>query len=368
MNTILLLILCSLSLALCAAPTLTKLGSFNYQVDETSPLYFGGRILMMETMPTNNPQHKLNCSCYFTIRDLLTWNIIVSLPQSCDHGFGSAIVYKDPTNGKETIMIFGTRWIRVDVDHPGAPQWDGPCSLGSCAIDVYWSSDPKLQVWQNDTAAVLPKGMVAYNTDAAPVDPTALAKHNSALPPHKWIMALEYLYNGFSSIFLINNEDVPTKAQWTLLDPSKYFIPKLAGGSNGVGACPTIRYVPTTGYYYVISGGNNVYITRSKDLINWELGHYNGGTVLSPSPAEDCKVMSRDWTAWNPSDATRTLLVQKCNTWDKDADDADLTEIQYNGKVATLLMWDSTNQASIGFSELGLYEGPMADYFAANYA
>jgi len=95
-------------------------------------------------------------------------------------------------------------------------------------------------------------------------------------------MALEYLHDGFSTIFLVNNEVVPSKGPWTLLDPTQFFIPKLAGGSNGVGACPSIRYIPATGYYYVISGGTNVYITRSKDLVNWELGHYNGGVILSP--------------------------------------------------------------------------------------
>jgi len=346
---------------------MTKLGCFNYQTGESSPLVYGGRIVMMETMLTNNPQHKLNCSVYFIVRDLLTWDIIVSLQQSCDHGFGSATVFKDPSDGKETMMIFGTRWIRYDIDQPNAPQWDGPCSKGECSVDVYWSSDPKLQVWQNATAAALPKGMVAYNSDVAPVNPAALAKHNSALPPHKWIMALEYLFNGFSTIFLINNGDVPTKAPWVLLDTKTYFIPKLAGGGNGVGACPSVRYVPSTGYYYVVSGGNDVYITRSKDLMNWELGKYNGGAILSPDPAGDCKVMSRDWTAWNPPNATRELLVNKCNTWDKDADDADLTEINYKGKVATLFMWDATNQGGIGFAELGLYEGTMEEYFAANY-
>jgi len=77
--------------------------------------------------------------------------------------------------------------------------------------------------------------------------------------------------------------------------------------------------------------------------------------------------MSRQWTAWNPLESIREKLMQKCYTWDYNSSDSDLTEIQYDGKVNTLLMWDATDQSTIGFSELALYDGPMANFFAAYF-
>ena len=35
-------------------------------------------------------------------------------------------------------------------------------------------------------------------------------------------------------------------------------------------ACPSARYNPSDEYYYVFEGGDDITLTRSKDLLNWE--------------------------------------------------------------------------------------------------
>jgi hypothetical protein len=49
---------------------------------------------------------------------------------------------------------------------------------------------------------------------------------------------------------------------WITLPPSKAY-----GGSE---ACPSVRFLPSDGYYYTVSGGNTIPLMRSKDLLVWE--------------------------------------------------------------------------------------------------
>jgi len=351
-------------LANAAAPKITKLGAFNYDTDESTPLWYNNRTVIMETMSNATPDHVFDCGTYFEVRDLTSWKTIVSLKQSCNHAFGSAYVSKNP-NGTETLWIYGTRWTRFDG--VGGPLWDGPCSKGECAVDVFWSSDPNLQVWWNATAFEFPKGWTVYNIDAAQVDPAALAKYNPGVPSHRWIMACEHgVSGGYNDNFLINNGITPDKGKWELLNDT-FFI-KSEGGNN-IGSCPTVRYVPSTGHFYVITGGSSVWIIRSQDLKHWERGHYNDGKILSPNNADDCKVISSEWSAWKPTEKASNLLsMSQCTHWDTNNSDADIAQIVlHDGSVGTIILFDALDQATLGFPELALYHGTMESYLAANF-
>jgi hypothetical protein len=67
--------------------------------------------------------------------------------------------------------------------------------------------------------------------------------------------------------FALSASPDPTDfTQWQLLDPSVFALP------GGYGSCPSIRFDPSTGYYYVLTGGNEIAILRSLDLQKWEVG------------------------------------------------------------------------------------------------
>jgi len=340
------------------APNMTALGAFNHQADESSPLVWHGKVVIMETIPGYNPQHDAFCPTdYFVVRDLESWNIIGVARSSCEHAFGSALVTKDPTTGTETMWIFGTRWVRDDFTRSnGAPSWSGPCSTGDCGVDVFWSTD--LQTWKNASSLNFPKGMVAYNTDVSQV-----TNSPSSLPPHNWIMAIEHTVPSVSYgiIFYIKNSPTLDQGEWVALNITKYTIPNFNTGGNQIGACPSVRYV--SGYYYVSTGGQNIYIVRSKDLINWELSPYNRGASVVPNATNDCFFISKEWSSWKPSDDTVKLMGQ-CKQWDTCVSDSDLTEVvMADGSVNTLFLYQPNNQGGIGFSNLFLHKGDYTSFF-----
>jgi hypothetical protein len=342
---------------------ITYLGAFNHQADESSPLVWQGKVVIMETLPNYNPQHNSGfCGTdYFIVRDLASWNIIATVTPSCQHAFGAATVTTD-SKGVETMWVYGTRWIRYDMnrDSTTIPSWDGPCNTGDCGVDVFWSTD--LKSWKNGSLVNFPKGMVAFNTDVAPV-----MNSPSILPAHNWIMAVEHTVPSVSYgiIFYIKNSPTLDQGEWIALNVSKYFIPNFNTGGNQIGACPSVRYVG--GYYYVTTGGQKIWIVRSKDLINWELGHYNGGALLAPDSSNDCKFISPQWSMYKPNNDT-VQLMQQCKPWDTCVSDSDLTEFkQADGTVGTLLLYQPNNQAGIGFSSLILHKGNYQSFFQSYF-
>jgi len=344
------------------APNVTYLGAFNHQADESSPMVWHGKVVIMETLPGYNPQHEAFCPTdYFIVRELASWNIIGVVRSSCQHAFGSATVTKDSKTGTETMWIFGTRWIRSDFKlNPMAPEWDGPCNTGACGVDVFWSTN--LVNWKNGSSVNFPKDMVAFNVDVSQVTISP-----SSLPPHNWIMAVEHTAPtvSYAVIFYIKNSPTLDQGEWIALNISKYTIPNFNTGGNQIGACPSVRYV--AGYYYVITGGQNIYIVRSKDLATWELGHYDGGALVKPNRTNDCFFISKEWSAWQPNSDTVKLMGQ-CSTWDTCVSDSDLTEIvQPDGSINTLVLYQPNNQAGIGFSSLFLHKGDYASFFQSYF-
>jgi len=361
MHTLLVCFVASVLSRLCVAiPNITLLGAFDYQMDESSPLVWSGRLVIMESIPNYNPQHQSFCATdYFIVRDLLSWDIISTIESSCNHAFGNALVTTDE-KGIQTMWVFGTLWAR-DTKSIGDVRWGGPCSMGKCASGVFWSTD--LKTWHTATAVTYPPGMTVYNTDTAFV-----AASPPSLPRHNWVMIIEEAnpQAGSRNLFYVKNSTSLDVGQWILLDPSIYFIPNFNTGANGIGAGPSIRFIPQTGYYYVTSGGNNIFIIRSQDLSNWELGHYNGGAVIMPS-LFDCTFMAHSYTAWNPSEET-VKLMDVCLDWDLVVSDSDMTEIKAaDGSVRTMFLYQPNNLAGIKFSNLFIYYGNFQKFFESYF-
>jgi hypothetical protein len=63
---------------------------------------------------------------------------------------------------------------------------------------------------------------------------------------------------------------------WQLLDPAVFAMGPNVGNAN---SCPSARYNPQDGYYYVMGGGNAVDVVRSPNLT---LGCVHVGGALFP--------------------------------------------------------------------------------------
>ena len=404
----------AVALALPASATLTKLGIYDYFTDESTPVLFNGALLMFESIVQNSPQwagHWLpafaNCTSYFRVRDQLSGVVLVNLTQTCEHAFGFAMVQTGDA-GLDTLYVYGTQWIRAQAPPPGVGThrgsrlgWGGPCSQSNCSVDAFYTSDPELQQWTSAGAAIS-MGYATYNTDVAhvgaPSSSTAAAARLAALgaagadlPPHQWVMILETAVQPSGRFWVSNSSDPTDSAAWAPLDPAAYTLDTFGNGQ--IGSCPSIRYDPASGYYYVLTGGDAIVVLRSRTLAkgSWQLG--SGRGVVLGADAGDCRLAGAPYGAWfNLSvyvDAVAHVaacLADPSGPGFGYDSDVDLSEVLVSAEwlrgvvagggsgavlpppppasagdaaVATLVQYGSGDQKSFGFSNLAIAPGGL---------
>jgi hypothetical protein len=367
----------ALLLAAAAAPALaapmlpTKLGIYDYFTDETSPLLFNGVPLLMESIVWDSPEHaghwlpafnsSATCASYFRVRNVATNAVLANVSASCNHAFGFGLVLPgEGEGGGDLIQLWGTPWNRQQALPPSSARrrrrgrvgWSGPCDTpGNCTVNAFSSSD--LVNWAAAVPAATPRYAV-YNTDVAPVaapsTPAAAARAAAAgLPPMRWIMALE---DGPSGSFAYSNDVAPTNnGSWTFLDPAVYNLGH-PGQPGQVGSCPSVRYDPSSGYFYVLTGGYVIFVLRSTDLRGpWELA---ATPLLSPDAA-DCALAPPAWGGgYSPSPVAAAHLATCTATGFGNDSDVDMTELVVDGVLSTLWQYGSGDQKSFGFSNYAL--------------
>ena len=122
---------------------------------------------------------------------------------------------------------------------------------------------------------------------------------------------------------------------------------------GGALACPSVRYLPSDGYYYTISGGNIIPLMRSKDLLVWETAAGASAPFIQSSPG-DIKVASSIMSsaASNLANGHANLSFPHREIWDKDANDADFCCESWGGAspekggptISYVLWWVTRNQ------------------------
>ena len=232
---------------------------------------------------------------YIRIRELETGHVVQNISLSIGFGFGAAFVDYD----------HGTLWISATandrVDGGNAPRPYGPPHDHSCrdrawecnGVWVFNSSD--LLTWTRRQTDVQWNGP---NTDIARVYPSPSHPTPPNLPPHRYrlhsisLFMLPLIWRQFDkrriawSRYVMatesgdtwavnNNADGDLSHGWVTLPSSKAH-----GGSE---ACPSVRYLPSDGYYYTVSGGNTIPLMRSKDLLTWETATGSAAPFIQPS-------------------------------------------------------------------------------------
>lgn len=385
-----------------ASVSVSKVGIYDYFTDESTPVVYNGHLLMFESIVQNSPQWAghwdprfANCTSYYRVRDQTSGVVIVNLTQTCEHAFGFALVQTND-EGLDTFFIFGTAWIRAQATHENSTSlgWSGPCSTNNCSVDAFYTSDPALQSWATAGQAIH-TGYSVYNTDIAHVGvPGASTEgEGSGLPPHQWVMIMETSSQASGKFWLSNASDPTDPTGWFPLDTSLYTLDQF--GNWQVGACPSIRFDPATGYYYVLTGGYQIIALRSKTLAkgSWELAN-NNGIAIAPD-AGDCKLAGTPYGAWFNLSAypdaeahVDACLADPAGPGFGNDSDIDLTEVIVstewlnsllgpaaagaaakgpNGStsVATLVQYGSGDQKTFGFSNLAIYPGPMFGMLAS---
>ena len=268
-------------------PHYAKAGAVELHTCENTVFFFLGRLYNVENIACNFPQHAGNWEpevfgnhSYARIRDFETGAIIANITTSVGFGFVSAFV--DYSGGDGTSDSDGAV---ADVGVGGAlgagTVWLFGTPADRChgngdatTVQAWWSTD--LVAWASAQAFDL--GLHTYNVQvtrtaplggASPAEREAWRRRRAAgtarlLPPHRYVMILECFH------FAVNdNADGNLTHGWTLL----------AGAVAPPGApCggPSITYSPLDDFFYVLTGGSEVWLERTQDFASWELS--------SPSP------------------------------------------------------------------------------------
>jgi hypothetical protein len=453
----------------------TKLGLYDYQTQESSPVIFNGRFLMMESMIVGDPEWSGPSGCrstYFRVRDQSTGSVVVNISSTCGMAFGSAWVATND-EGLDTLYIYGTTgrftgacwgtgvncrcvlprgtedvacgWGRGCPERGTRMLWSLPNLLthdASCAlpdsvprsIDAFYSSDPALSdaSWHHSPHVLMP-GRSVYNQDVAhvgaptvsfsssaassssgspPAPPSASSSSARAgvspvLPPHQWVMIMEADFSNGGHQFAVSNLADPTDSSgWVGLDYSVFRTDPLAGWQ--VGACPSIRFDPSTSWYYLLTGGNTIFLLRSQNLTtgSWQLASVPGGGIIVPD-ASDCVAGGAPWAAWYSPSPLAAALMQNCtkgvppfntsqgfgNDSDVDLTDVVIGAVECSGfaasgvlarspamaalcanvtatgtpQLATVFQYGTGDQRSFGFSNLAIAPGRMFDVLASYF-
>eukprot|EP01065_Artemidia_motanka_P051581 TRINITY_DN9129_c0_g7_i1.p1 TRINITY_DN9129_c0_g7~~TRINITY_DN9129_c0_g7_i1.p1 ORF type:complete len:355 (+),score=109.44 TRINITY_DN9129_c0_g7_i1:111-1175(+) len=343
--------------AAAAADPFQRLGAIDYKSYESTPLLFGGRLLLAETITLAYPGHIshwdpafASCYSYFRVREMATGAVLRNVTESCGHSFGSAFV-DTLGNGTEVLWIFGSKWSRKQADWGGAaPDWGGPCSEpANCSVGAFWTRDPTLAVFSSGVAVV--PGASTWNVDVARGGPgvryvMAAEQHpRPGAPPG----------SGWTTYFYVNDAaDGMLAGGWRALAADK-----VIGGPGTHGACPSIRYVKEDGYYYVVSGGLSVYLDRSRNLTAWEPAA--GGAIMKAEPAADTSVCT-EYIGYHPTPDQQRQLSSP--TWDVDVSDVDFWDL---GDGTTVFFYLFGNQGNTIYSALGRYNGTLAAWFQSWY-
>lgn len=300
------------------------LGAIANYGEEASPFYLNGRLYMMESvMGLMPPDGSQGAHSFFCVYDAATGEAVACPESSSAFAFCSAVV--DHTAPPQRLWVFCSAWDRANHSYCGPQPPTGSWGCGACAdamrglgggcVVASWSTED-LQTWSGPTKALtLPLNETVPNvgvsmvgeafgskaadglpelaqgeslreqstpaaTNLAPrrprrrrenAAPTVAAPPPPALlvPTHQAFMAIE---NSNLPLAINTGTDRDLSENWHLL-PFNRSAPACSRGAAYCSpdvACPTARYNPMDGFYYVFGGGNDITITRSRDLVAWE--------------------------------------------------------------------------------------------------
>eukprot|EP01052_Picozoa_sp_SAG31_P024838 SAG31_NODE_2140_length_6350_cov_2.239962_1_plen_612_part_00 len=270
--------------------SMRELGAYDVNTGETTPVLWYGDLLLVEKIAGNansiwlpgdvckpgstngTPGVKpcTNRGSYFRVRrqkllgygsndPIDTGGGVNLIPGSNYKSFASAYVDNSDST-RPTLWVFGTSdctgWNKptgcaFNTSASGNPWVPCNCPDGAVArgeVWAMWSSDPLLtkSSWQYKKIMSLPPQIGVCNTDV------------TKGPGGTHVMVLEQMVymdggQGYRNLFAQTGSDL--SLGWTLMDPSQFQY--AGGGVRPQGGLPdygdpTIRYLPSDGFYYIV--------------------------------------------------------------------------------------------------------------------
>ena len=226
-------------------------------------------------------------SSYFRIRDMTTGAVLGNVQGSQCFAYGSLVV--DPV--LQRAWVFGSErdlcaGKNKTQNSACKPYWQWRSSAGD-GIRAWWSDD--LATWHTAAAPALMFPDYPFNTDVTPVanksllrgaifDDASLRPADVAnAEPLNFVMVSENgriathsspdrnLSSGWRFFGKCGRADVAVGAK-----PPACKNPPCHRPGCGFGPCPAVHYGEEDGFFYVISGGSEIALARTRDLTTWE--------------------------------------------------------------------------------------------------
>ena len=334
--------------------TITKLGTEDIGMTETTPIVWKGELYRFESVRSGNWNNTLNCtntnpgqgrSCksYLRFRKQSgppAWQAEEVATAPFGVGYALACAFVDNTAAKSTGDVFAY----ASDEKTAVTMWSS-------------SSITKESTWAMKVALELP-GYTVFNTAVA-----------SGMLGGKetYAMAIEVrgpksggLSGGFNIVFATApTASGPWKLQQTL--------PAKKGLMFGPGSCPALRYDVASGYWQMlwtpnptVSGGDyrtwQIYAARSKTLAfgEWERSPLN---PVMEADAFDRQIHNKNIRADEQGWAG--------NTSNLNDSDADLVE--FEGHVIFVGNWGDQRTTPTNNLFQAVYKGTMAEFWASLY-
>ena len=223
---------------------------------------------------------------FFRIRDLLTGEVVGNVQGSECFAYGSAVV--DPV--LQRAWVFGSErdlcgGKNKDNSSACAPYWQGRTARGN-GVRAWWSDD--LTTWHTAETPALLFPSYPFNTDVTPVVHKSLVTRNDGRRAIVDSASLDSdtIAGAVPLDFLMVSESGRVAAH---AGPGRslsvgwvHLANETHGAKRGFGACPAVHYGEEDGFFYVISGGTEIALARTRDLEIWE--HAPAMLVETPPP------------------------------------------------------------------------------------
>ena len=282
---------------------ITKLGTIDCDLVETTPVVFKGRLYRFEYVRSGYSNNKTGDS-YFRFIEHESGDAGKSFAQG--YHLGNAMADGD------TLFVAGTN------------IWDGE------RVDIFTSQD--MERWDSWNALDLP-GYGLFNTSLCQVDDGYILMFEVGKPP-------EIAGMRFTARFATS----PDMKHWDLTPPECTY------SKDRYTAPHCLRY--HKGYYYnfyleAVNQGYEQYVVRSKDLVRWEASPLN--PVLRASD-EDRQVANPNLT---PDQRERIRTATNINN-------SDIGLCEYQGQVVINYSWG--NQQGIEHLAEARFEDTLAEF------
>jgi len=247
-----------------------KLGTVQYHLVEVSPFVYRGKLLIFESVRPRTPDNTHGGEHYLRIRELHDGTRDVRSPEEFAAGrvlaeFGEGFTFGVPFVWEEEIFVYAS-----------------PAVKGTEPDDIHLFRSDDMKTWHH-SVAVAGEHEQLFNSSVCRAG-------------DRFVMAYETndpAYPAFTIKFAESDD---------LIHWSKIPVDRAIYGTDRYTACPTIRFMDGMFYMFYLERPTEewrfeTYLTRSRDLLNWEQSPLN--PILAPAPDEDINNSDIDFTEFN---------------------------------------------------------------------